>query len=171
MARFHVYGPFAVPFYKGKGSRTVTPDDAKEFWKKHPEFASRRGCYVFGIRAGKGMRPGYVGMATRSFKGEVFQPHKLTRYQQFFADYDGATPIMFFLAVPRLKGAPKRSQIRDLERFLIEVGVAANSGLLNKRGTKSADWGIVGVLRGGTGRPSKAAQSFRKLMGISATAL
>lgn len=166
MTKFSIKGPLSVPMYKGRAARTITNQNVKEFWAKHPEFTRRRGCYVFGVRAGKGITPAYVGMAARGFKSEVFAPHKLAKYQQFLADYVKGTPIVFFLVVPQQKGTTNVSHVKDLERFLIEVGVATNPDLLNKRGTKAAEWSIVGLLRSGQGKPSAAATKFRRMMGI-----
>ena len=166
MKRFVVEGPFKVPVYEGKGGRTITDENVRDFWATHADYRARRGCYVFAMRAGKGSTPGYVGMATKGFKTEVFAPHKLTRYQQFLADYAKGTPVLFFVVEPAAKGAPNLKQIRDLERFLIQVGVAANADLLNIKGTKAEEWGIAGVLRGGVGKPSQSAKLFKAMMAI-----
>lgn len=163
---FLVDGPREVPFYKGKGGRTITDDDVREFWERNAELGKRRGCYVFGIRAGKGFTPGYVGQATRSFKGEVFTHHKLTRYQQFLADRAKGTPVLFFLLAPKQPGATNASHITQLEDFLVQAGVAANPYLMNIRGTKQEDWGIAGVIRGGGGNASQDARDFRSMMKI-----
>jgi hypothetical protein len=166
MMTFSVHGPFDVPFYKGRGGRTITTDDVRRFWSRHGHYAKRRGCYVVGIRAGKGLIPAYVGMATRAFKGEVFAPQKLAGYQQFLADFERGTPIVFFLAAPARKGASNAPQIKALERFLVEVAVAKNPRLLNVRGTKSEEWRISGLVRSGSGKPSRAARAFRRLMSL-----
>jgi len=163
---FAVQGPFEVPCYQGKAARTFTDDNVKDFWRKHSQSGSQRGCYVFGIRAGKGWTPGYVGKATKSFKQEVFAHHKLTRYQQFLADYLKGTPVVFFIIAPKKKGAPNSAHIGQLESFLIQVGLAANPNLLNVKGTKAEEWGIAGVLRGGKGKTSATAKQFSKLMKI-----
>jgi hypothetical protein len=112
---FVVDGPRTVPFYEGRAGRTIT------FWEKNSDLANLRGCYVFGIR-NRGLTPGYVGKATKAFKSEVFAPHKLTRYQQFLADYQKGTPILHFLVSPRRRGAPNASHIKQLEDFLIRRG-------------------------------------------------
>lgn len=166
MKRFVVEGPLPVPCHKGKGGRTITDENVLQFWSKNSATVSKKGCYVFAVRAGKGVTPGYVGMATRGFKREVFAPHKVMRYQQFLAEYAKGTPVLYFVVDPVARGAPNKTRIRDLERFLIQVGVAANSELLNIQGTKAEEWGIAGVLRGGGGKPSKAAQSFKSMMAI-----
>jgi hypothetical protein len=165
MPIFNVHGPFKVPVYEGKAARTVTSDEGQAFWIKNTSLAKRRGCYVFGIRSGGGVTPIYVGKATKSFKQEVFQPHKLTKYQQALADYLKGTPVLFFLAPPATKGAPNVTSIGELEEFLIQTAVLKNPDLLNVKGTKKADWGIAGIIRGGVGKPSKAAQALKSSLG------
>lgn len=163
---FSVIGPLKIPTYEGKAARSITDANVREFWDTHAGVAKHRGCYVFGIRAGKGFTPSYVGKATKTFKQEAFAPHKLTRYQQALADYRKGTPIMFFVIAPKKKGAPNNKHIGQLEVFLIQAGLAANPDLLNIKGTKQESWGISGVLRGGKGKRSAAAHSFRALMKI-----
>jgi len=161
---FSVKGPFEVPYYRGKAGRTITDDDIKDFWKEHVDIGKQRGCYVFSVRAGKGLTPGYVGKATKGFKQETFSHHKLTRYQQFLADYKSGTPVLFFVAAPQKKGAPNAVHIKELETFLIQVALAANPDLLNIKGTKAEEWGIAGVLRGGKGKTSSSGKQFRRTM-------
>jgi hypothetical protein len=161
---FSVNGPIEVPCYQGRAGRTITDDNVREFWDRNPDLADKRGCYVFGIRAGRGLTPAYVGQATQAFKQEVFAHHKLTRYQQFLADYQKGTPILFFILAPMKRGAPNRTHIGELEDFLIQTGQAANPHLLNVKGTKAEEWGIAGVMRGGKGKPSASARQFRRLM-------
>ena len=103
---FHVHGPLVVPYYQGKAGRTITDENVREFWTANAEMAKKRGCYVFGIRAGKGYTPGYVGKATKNFRQETYAPHKLARYQQFLADYRKGTPVMFLVVAPLKKGVP-----------------------------------------------------------------
>lgn len=166
MTIFTVHGPYDVPVHEGKVSRTITEDQAREFWKLHHDLAMRKGCYVFAIRAGRGIKPYWVGRATKTFRQEVFAPHKLSKYQKALVDYAKGTPIMFLLTLPNQKGKPNLTGIKDLEAFLIQVGVSRNPDLLNTVGTGAENWSISGVLRSNAGQPSKAAQTFRKLMGL-----
>src|SRR5258708_8754831 len=162
-----VKGPFRIPCYVGKGGRSITDGNVDEFWEAHKKYESSRGCYVFAIRAGKGFRPGYVGKATKGFKKEVFEYHKLSRYQQFLVDYARGTPVLFFLVAPVKKGKPNNSQIGEIEKYLINLGITANPDLLNEKGTKPPDWGIQGVVRGGKGKVSAVTKDFRKMLGIN----
>lgn len=74
--------------------------------------------------------------------------------------------MLFFVTLPKKKGAPNASHIRELEDFLIQAGLAANPDLLNIKGTKTEEWGIAGVLRGGKGKRSNEAKQFRQIMKI-----
>jgi hypothetical protein len=130
---FTVKGPYKIPIYQGRAGRTITDENTDGFWKRYPDLASERGCYVFGIRAAKGYRPAYAGKATKTFKQEVFSHHKLTRYQQYLADVSRGTPVLFFVISPKKKGAPNSKHIGQLEEFLIQAGVAANPGFEHKR--------------------------------------
>jgi hypothetical protein len=116
------------------------------------------------MRVGKGFTPAYVGKVTKSFKQEVFAPHKLSRYRQFLADYLKGTPILFFVVAPTKRGAPNSAHIGQLETFLIQAGVVANPHLLNIKGTKEEQWDIAGVIRGGKGKTSSGAKQFRRIM-------
>lgn len=164
---FAVVGPLDVPCQQAKAGRTITDGKVQEFWETNNKFGADRGCYVFGIRAGKGYTPAYVGRATKSFRQEVFAPHKLSRYQQALSNYKRGTPILFFVAAPKKRGAPNSSHIKELEAFLIQTALVANPELLNVKGTKAEEWGIKGVLRGPQGKPSVDAQAFRRLMKIN----
>ncbi len=167
MTIFSIAGPQRVPFYQGKGGRTIRDEDILTFWKHNKRYEKSRGCYIFGIRAGKGHTPGYIGKATKGFKQEIFAHHKLTRYQQFLVQYAKGTPILFFIVAPVQKGKPNLKHIGELEKYLIGLGFTANPDLLNVQDTKAENWGIKGIVRGGQGKVSAGTSGFRKMMGIS----
>ena len=166
MTEFTVVGPLKIPLYKGKGGRTITDENVDRFWEANKKYRKRRGCYVFAIRAGKGLTPGYVGKATKKLKQEVFAHHKLTRYQQFLADYAKGTPVIFFVLAPVQKGKPNLVQIGQVEKYLIDLAVTANPDLLNEKGASPNKWGIKGVIRGGKGKTSHGTRDFRLMLGI-----
>lgn len=161
-----VTGPFKVPIYVGKGGRSITDDGVKEFWQTNKKYENRKGCYLFAIRAGKGYTPGYVGKATNRFGKEVFEYHKLTRYQQFLVDYAKGTPTLFFLVAKKKKGKPNNSQISQIEKYLIDLAITANPNLLNQKSIKPPKWGIQGVIRGEKGKVTSVTKVFRKMLGI-----
>lgn len=165
---FTIHGPIEVPVYQGKAGRTITKDEVEAFWKSNSSHAHQRGCYVFGIRAGKGFTPGYVGKATKSFKQELFANDKLAKYQRFLIDYVKGTPTLFLLVYSVKKGKPNTKHVTDLEKFLIQLGMSANPEILNIKGTQTEEWGVQGMLRAGKGKPSTSAKRFKKMMKFSA---
>jgi hypothetical protein len=119
---FSVEGPFTVPTYEGKAARTITPDNVATFWRTHTGFRRERGCYVFGIR-GRGLTPGYIGKATKSFKQEVFAPQKLANYLRFLADVRKGTPVIFLIVAPRKRGVVRmKHTLATWKRFLSRLG-------------------------------------------------
>ena len=125
---FTVVGPRTIPTYRGKASRTITDDNVRAFWRTNADVGRLRGCYVFAVGAGSRMKPTYVGKATKSFRQEVFQYHKRVRYQQTLADCRVGVPLLFFVALPRRRGAPPTTHVAALERFLIETAHEVTRG-------------------------------------------
>ena len=166
MANFVVRGPFKISRYKGKGARLITKENAKQFWHVHKKYAKRRGCYVCGVRAARGYKPGYVGKTKKSLEQEAFTDRNLNLYNQFMADREKGTPVMFFVLMDAQRGKPNNKRIREVEKYLINLGFTANPDLLNKQDKKANDWGIRGVVRGGKGKTSAGTKSFRRMMGI-----
>jgi|SRR6267143_4333245 len=160
---FEVYGPYEVPT---AANRVIMPQVRAEFFKACPHLRDRRGAYVFGVRAGGGIIPVYVGKATRTFHQECFTADKANKYTLGFADYDKGTPVLFFVTLPQRKGPVNKKVIKDLEDFLIQNAKARNPGLINKIGAGEANWAISGVIRGGQGKPSAIARSFKGMMGF-----
>ena len=74
--------------------------------------------------------------------------------------------MFFFLVAAVKKGKPNAKKISAIERYLINLGITANPDLLNERDTKTPDWGIKGVVRGGKGKSTKGTKPFRLMMGI-----
>jgi hypothetical protein len=166
MAEFLVDGPYAVPFEQRPGGRILLH---KKFWKQggFDELAAERGCCVFGIRAGKGMTPIYVGKATRSFKQECFNPANRHKFSNGMADYQKGTPVLYFVRHPSQRGKTNTKQIEEIENFLIQNVAVRNPDLQNLRGKQAPKWSIRGVLRSGQGKPTNAESDFKRLIGIS----
>jgi hypothetical protein len=159
---YTVHGPFPIEheaLHDGKKSLKVFWDEAAA------EMQWCRGIYVFGIRAGKGITPYYVGKATKSFRQECFQPDKLHKYVSVLSTYSAGTPVIFFLAREGV-GKIKASQVAEIESYLISVGWQKNPEIRNIQGVGEPDWRIKGVVRGGKGKPGPAALGFRGMMGL-----
>lgn len=166
MLYFKVAGPLKVYFSKNVGGRTIRDVDIEDFWRSQSKYKKRRGCYVFCMRTGGGIMPGYIGKTKKNYKQEVFGAHQLARYYEFMARYKVGRPVFFFVVAGKAVGKPPDAKIRAVEKFLITEGLSANPHLLNKMHVKAPRWGIQGVVRGGMGKVSAGTHAFRKMLGI-----
>ena len=167
MTQFTCHGPFPVPTEKLSAGKGLTKTEITRFWAANGAYSGKVGCYIFGMKAGKGITPLYVGKATKSYAQEVFSSHKLTKYLRALATYKKGTPVIFFVAYPDGKrGAANLKHISALEKFLIQQAAIANPLLFNINHASVPVWGIAGVLRSKTKRPTKDASSFKSLLGF-----
>lgn len=164
MASFTVHGPFNVPCEKRKAGRVISTQNGRDFWNQNPGLETKRGCYVFAFRAAKGIKPIYIGQATKNFGQEVFTDHKRNKYGDALSNQQKGTPIIYLVELTTTKGQINRKAIDELETFLIQLGLVANKSLLNDRKTSVPTWAVRGIIRGGKGKPSKAATSLRQCL-------
>ena len=130
------------------------------------------GCYIFSIRAGKGVLPWYVGLAEKqSFRKECFTSHKLKHYNNAIASRKG-TPLLTLVAkyTPKKKlVGPTGNEHRDiqfLEAMLIANCLSRNEALFNARATKLLREMVVpGMLNTPRGKTSTSVETFRTLIG------
>ena len=163
MVVFTVAGPHVVPVYKGKkGCRIVRSEEGDAFFRTHHYAAKKRGCYVFAIRAAGGLKPVYVGKATKTFKQECFTAHKLGKCNEALADCGRGTLVLFLIEAPSGQHRPPSKQITLVEDFFIQAGVAVNGNLLNIKGKKQAEWSVKGVIRPTKGPPTLPARALKK---------
>ena len=146
--------------------RQVSAANGKAFWAVHTGIATQAGCYVFAFKASKGYKPVYAGKATKSFKQEVFTPHKLNHFNTGLGHQKKGTPVLFFVCLNKTSGAVSESAIDEAETYLIQAGLAANADLLNDKKTKVATWSINGIVRSKAGKPSAAACELRKCIKV-----
>lgn len=146
--------------------RQVSAANGKAFWAVHTGIATQAGCYVFAFKASKGYKPVYAGKATKSFKQEVFTPHKLNHFNTGLGHQKKGTPVLFFVCLNKTSGAVSESAIDEAESYLIQAGLAANADLLNDKKTKVATWSINGIVRSKAGKPSAAACELRKCIKV-----
>jgi hypothetical protein len=162
---FDVFGPFKIPVSNEKSGRLI-PREGGEFWESCPEFATKLGCYLFAVRAGRGYKPIYVGKTSRNFQKECFALHKLDHYHRALVKRGRGTAVMFFVIPELRRGRANAKVIKDLESFLIQNASVKNPSLSNVQERKEAKWGIRGVIRGGKGKSSRAAREFKRGIGI-----
>ena len=167
MIIFRVVGPLDIHRSQESGGRIIADEDVRKFWQSNAKYADRRGCYVFGRRAGKGYTPGYVGKAAKGLRQEIFTPDKLNKYNKFLIQRKKGASIFFFVLAPLRKGQANRRQIAKAEKYLITLAVAANPKLINQHYTKSERWGIRGLINGGKGKVARGVGDFRQMLGVA----
>lgn len=155
-AQFKPHGPFEIPVQRLPGGRNISPGSVTNFWSEHRELSAARGCYLFAMRAGAGVIPGYVGKACKSFIQECFTPDKIGKYLQFAARYARGTPVLFFLTAPSGRGRPNERAIDDCEQELITLAYRVSSNLMNVQGTSGPSFIIPHITEGTRGRRSAA---------------
>jgi len=166
MTSFTVQGPFSIAPTQMPVGRQITNKDAIAFWKKHLGIATEVGCYVFAFKSARGYKPVYVGKASKSFKQEVFAPHKLNKFNIGLGHQKRGEPKLFFICLTKTHGAVNKKAIDEAEYFLIQSGLGANPGLLNDKKTKIATWGINGIVRSKAGKPSASALELRQCIKV-----
>jgi hypothetical protein len=131
------------------------------------------GCYIFSLRAGRGILPWYVGLAEKqSFRKECFTSHKLVHYNNVLANQRG-TPMITFISKYTPGGKllnPTGNQHRDirfLERMLISNCLQRNIYVSNARDTKLLREMVVpGLLNTPMGMPYSSVSAFKNLIGV-----
>lgn len=170
--------PFVLPRKRARSGRRVLDFSAeaiREFWveanDEHPDLSRAKGCYIFGIRAGKGIRPWYVGQTRRAFSRECFQPHKRSLYMEACQHNKSGTPLLFLLARTTAggriaTGGPSQNELDFLEQMLIGIALSQNKNLLNKRATRfMRDLQVPGILNSDRGPGTAAVRSLRVVLG------
>ncbi len=165
MASFSIVGPIDIPTITRPGGKAIDRDRLDDFWAD-ANCGGRVGCYVFGIRHGRGTLPYYAGRTMKSFATECFQPHKLTKYHDALTHIRRGTPVMYFVVLEATRGRPNRNAIRALEERLIGLGIRRNQQMGNVSGTREDDIIVRGVMGSVRGRPTVEAQAFRLMMGL-----
>ena len=169
---FEPVGPFVIPHRRlpGGGGKRIEREHASEFWDDDElkEIANRVGCYIFGIKAGGGFRPFYVGMTTKSFKQEALQAHKRSdHYNRVLSTNRRGRPVLFFAMYPSSKRTIKEGAIKELELILIYLVRQQNPAATNDKGRRFHPPAIQGVLNSfGRGARTNAAQNMRRLLNL-----
>lgn len=143
---FDVAGPFKLERY-GKSKKKILTDDTAydlkerlEDWKSGLSEAC--GCYVFAVRASKGLIPYYIGQACkRSLLKEAMNPSNIGKYNKVLSNRDGGTPIIYFLPLVTPAGRFRKRKTTNgglpaldfLERWLIAAALEKNPHLVNNK--------------------------------------
>ncbi|MGA2340135.1 MAG: hypothetical protein ABSF75_09590 [Terracidiphilus sp.] len=167
---FEPYGPFKLPRSNGDFDRT--PEKKRAFWKKvetqAPSLPDAVGCYIFALKAGRGIRPWYVGKTEKaSFKRQTWHP---LIYGEVIRTHNG-TPMLFLIAALTPEGRFKKPTTRRsmsisaLEEMLIETCLQRNKKLVNKIATRfPKTLHVPGYLNDPPGRQTKNARALARLL-------
>jgi hypothetical protein len=165
---FDPCGPFDVPL---TSRRFIDNAALGTFWQKGPlsGLHSARGLYVFAVKGpGRGMRPLYVGRASRQrFGSECFNPANRDRLNHGLPRR-GRLALFLVQYVHRGPGRANSRAIADLERELIALAKAKNpQQLLNIHGARPRfSVRINRVLNPGKGKRSVSATAFKEMIGL-----
>ncbi len=166
MATFELSNEYDVPIKIAKnGAKSFDREKIKQ-WAKEEELLGLKGVYIFSIRAGRGVKPWYVGKTEKqNFLKEAFNPRNAGALYDVINNQKGTLVIQFITQV-RSRGVPNMRQVGEIEFFLIGHASERNKNLLNNNGVKKSDWVIKGVYNSGRGKRTKRQIEFCKLMGI-----
>jgi len=174
---FFPHRPIEIQRQQRNGLIAADKESLAAFWERvenelEDGLSGAIGCYIFSIRAGKGVLPWYVGCAAKqSFRKECFTSHKLVHYNNAIAKRKG-TPLLTLIA----KYTPRRKLInptgnghRDiqfLEAMLISSCLGRNADLYNARYTKLLREMVVpGLLNTPKGKATASVSELRALIG------
>ncbi len=163
-----VSGPFQIPFRRVGLQKRIDNEHVTEFWnqKELSKLKLKQGTYIFALRVAKGSLPWYVGQASKTFQQECFTTHKTEKYNKLLFETRKGTPVMYFVALPGNRQKISKPVLSHLEKTLIQMASLKNGGLLNIQGKALPEWGIKGVIRGGKGKATSSATTFKKMMGF-----
>ena len=176
---YETFGPFEVPKSKApNGQRTLVLQARRirNFWMEVDSrvvgLSEARGCYIFAIRAGKGITPWYVGQSTTGFKNECFQPQKREAYQNAYNEVRKGTPVLVLVARLTTGGMLSKAILGEQEANFVETQLILRAWSANRRLKNVSGLGLArrlkvpGMLNSGPGAPSDGAQLLRRTLGI-----
>jgi hypothetical protein len=175
--QYEVFGPF--PMVRRNGLIDSDKKKHRAFWEsidnERPGLKGACGCYVFAIRAGKGIRPWYVGKTeAQGFLKECLGHHKLTYYNEALAETGRGTPILFLIAKVTKSRAqfakPSKwghGEIEFLEKLIISNALVRNGELKNRKDTKYLkEIFVPGYINERKGHPGRAASKLAVTLGV-----
>ena len=151
----------------------------KRFWSEAKEetgydLQNGWGCYLYVVRAGKGITPWYVGQSKGPFSREVFATNKQERYNSVHDSYQKGTSMLFLIT--RFTKGKKLSrgkldgrEAKFVEDLLIVSAYRKNLCLKNIQGTKFAQELVVpGFFNDKTPskKQSESTKAFKLAMGV-----
>lgn len=171
---FKVYGPLKLnlpPDSKLITKETLTSLIA-EVEETEEGLSKACGCYVFGVRASKGIVPWYVGQTNKELVKEALNSTNMGHYNRVMEKKTG-TPVLFL--VPKFtptgrfgRSTSKPSKaITFLEEWLIANALKKNQKLINSKKTffiKNVH--VTGILNATHGTATVSSSKLKKTLGL-----
>ena len=148
---------------KRAGKKVIDKACIAKFWDGTGG-GDRHGVYVFGVRAGKGWKPLYVGQATKQTLKTRIGQHVGGNgdFNVMLRSVKKGTPVLFLTG--RIgKGKKSTQAISDIELDFINYAFARNKNLHNDRKIKKPRYVISGF--GGPGKPAKDVTNLKTMVG------
>jgi hypothetical protein len=145
---FDVFGPFPVDREKLKYGRMITKASMDHLWDDLEDestgLSKACGCYVFGIKAAKGILPYYAGQALKGpILSEAFNSSNILKYNRALLDRGASTPVLFLLPWLTAGGKYRKPSTSDsnaildfLEGWLIALTLQRNLNAINNKKTR-----------------------------------
>jgi hypothetical protein len=173
---YTIHGPFAVP-EQTNGNVARSAIAKRTFWaeidQREEGLSSACGCYIFAVRAARGIKPYYVGLAeSQPFARECFGSHKVNIYNDVLASRNAGTPILMLIAKRTHQGRfarPSPNGHKDasfLESILIGAVIDKNPGIMNIGRTRFLRGMVVpSFMNSPRRRPTVPEQAFKVAIG------
>ena len=184
--KFHVYGPFTLK--PSKSTNLITNESLVSLIGDVEEteegLSDACGCYVFGVKASKGIVPWYVGQANKTaLVKEALNSTNREKYNSVMTKSDGptamakrhGTPILFLLPnlTPQGRFAKKTSKsnglesINFLEEWLIASALQKNPEMINDKKTYFLrNICVTGLFNGERGKATKSSSELKRALGL-----
>ena len=125
-SRYEVSGPFEVQRKTAKAGTTLDFSNSalESFWERvereRSGLAAGAGCYLFAVRAARGIRPWYVGQAKVAFDQECFNHRNRNIYRDVMDDSAKGTPVLFLIARLTKKKGKLATTVEEKEADFVE---------------------------------------------------
>jgi hypothetical protein len=170
---FEIYGPYKLPkkCQNGLLDKKQAKSSLINSGDNPPTELSGCGCYIFAVKAAKGIKPWYVGKAVKqSFEKECLKTHQLNIYNDVIAGRKG-NPLLLLIALKTPKGkfakpgSAHQKKIDFLETILIGAALKRNRSLMNVQKTAFLKKMVVpGFINSPQRQPTHAEKSFENIL-------
>lgn len=175
--KFSVHGPYVIP---RKGLKKNIVDDASLplFWEDidydEEGISGGIGCYIFAVKAAKGIVPWYVGKTNKQrFSKECFTDRNI-KIINHIIDENFGTPIVMLIAqrtanngTLKKPSATEIKEITELEKLLISFALHKNPEIKNYQHTRLfRNLVVPGIINTPPGGQSNSVKALRKILSL-----